>query len=368
MTKRVAITINTSWNIAHFRAGLIAGLKAAGYEVISAAPPDAYSDRLRGMVTEHTDLSMDNAGTSVVRDALLTLRYYRWLKRTRPDALLTYTIKPNIYATLAARMLGIPVIANVAGLGTAFIHPGWVTHLVMLLYRLALTHPRHVFFQNPEDRELFIARGLVGAEKTSLLAGSGVDLSRFKPVPKAEDGTISFILVARLLADKGIREYVEAARAVKATHPNSVFRLLGPRGVRNQTAIADEVLDGWIREGVIEYLGESDAVETILAEQDCVVLPSYREGMPRSLLEAAAMGKPMIATDVPGCRHVVHEGVNGLLCRVRDAEDLARTIREFIALPLAEREAMGRASRALAEREFDESRVVSAYLEQIKRV
>ena len=367
MSKTALISINTSWNIYHFRAGLMTVLRTAGYRIVSAAPKDAYTQRLAAKMDCHITLPMDNAGTSPLNDMLLFFRYYQLLRREKPSVLLTYTIKPNIYGALAARMLGIPVIANVSGLGTAFIREGWLTRIVCLLYRVAFRHVACVFFQNPEDRRLFIARRLVAAEQAHVLPGSGVDLAYFSPRPllRAADAPLTFVLIARLLWDKGIGEYVAAARIVKAAHPGTRFRLVGPRAVRNQTAITDAQIDAWVAEGVIDYLGEIEDVRDVMAAHDCVVLPSYREGMSRVLLEAAAMGKPIIATDVVGCHHVVDHEKNGLVCQVRNAANLAETMERFIAFTPEQRAQMGIESRAKAVREFDESQVFSAYLAQL---
>lgn len=362
---RLLISINSSWNIYHFRRPLIQALEAAGYDVLSAAPEDAYTDRLKTVVAQHYPLTMDNAGTSPLRDALLFLRYLRLLRRVRPRVLLTYTIKPNIYGSLAAGLLGIPVIANVSGLGTSFIRNTWLTKLVKPLYRMAFRSAACVFFQNPEDQALFIAQKLVPPDKTAVLAGSGIDIAQFAPETTTQDQPRSFVLIARLLFDKGIREYVEAARMVKQRYPDAVFRLVGPCGVQNQTAISDSTLRAWIEEGVIEYLGEVEDVRPVIAAHACVVLPSYREGLPRTLLEAAAMGKPLIATDVAGCRHIVTDGENGLLCAAQDAAALAAAIQHFIELPDSKRQAMGLASRARVERDFDQTRVFDSYLQKI---
>lgn len=366
----ILISINTSWNIVNFRSSLVRALQAQGYRVVSASPPDAYTERLRTLVDQHIDLPMDNAGTSLRRDFRLACNYLRMLRTVKPDALLTYTIKPNIYGTLAARVAGVPVIANVSGLGTAFIRTNWLTQMVKLLYRFALRHAVCVFFQNSEDRDLFVSMKLVRPEKTALLPGSGIDLKYFLPVGTPRDAAVpvSFVLIARLLWDKGIGEFVEAARMVKASHPHIIFRLVGPIGVANKTAVPASAIEDWVREGVIEYLGETDHVRDIMAQHDCVVLPSYREGMSRVLLEAAAMGKPLIATDVPGCRQVVEHGVNGLLCKPYDAADLAARMLEFIACNTEQRTAMGQQSRAKAEREFDEQQVIDAYLTQLAQL
>lgn len=361
----ILISINTSWNIYNFRAGLIDALKKQGYQIVTAAPNDNHTHKLEVIVDRHIDLPMQNAGTSPMQDILLFFRYLKVLREVRPVVFLTYTIKPNIYGTLAARLLGIPIINNVSGLGTAFIHNNWLTRIVKELYRFAFKSSECVFFQNAEDRNLFINLELVSATKTELLAGSGINLDYFKPVPKPLSENLSFVLIARLLWDKGIGEYVTAARIVKARYPQIIFRLVGPLGVENKTAIHEDTVDAWVQEGFIEYLGETDNIRDIIATHDCVVLPSCREGMSRVLLEAAAMGKPLIATNVAGCKDVVDDGINGFLCRVRDYEDLSNALLKFIALTDNARRDMGIASRKKAEQEFDERLVFEAYLNKI---
>ena len=367
MTKKtILISTNTSWNIVNFRTGLIRALQAEGYRVISAAPNDAYTPTLEKMVDQHIPLPMENAGISPWHDFILFLRYLRLLHTTKPAAILSYTIKPNIYGTLAARLFGIPIINNVSGLGTAFIRNNWLTTIVTLLYRFAFQSSASVFFQNPEDKDLFIKMRLVKPHQAALLAGSGINLDYFTPIVREPSNTLSFVLIARLLWDKGIGEYVEAARIVKAKHPHVIFRLVGPMGVKNNTVIPEKTIREWVAKGIIQYMGETDDVRTVLAAHDCVVLPSYREGMSRVLLEGAAMGKPLIATNVAGCKHVIDDGVNGLLCRVQDAHDLANILMQFIELSPEKRHAMGIASRKKAEKEFDEKLVFNAYLERIK--
>ena len=371
MTKRILISINTSWNIYNFRSSLIHVLKAEGYTIITAAPDDAYTSRLRAMLDHHIPLPMHSAGTSLFKDIALFLRYVRVLHKVKPAVVLTYTIKPNIYGAFAARLLGIPIINNVSGLGTAFIRNNWLTHIVKLLYRIAFRYSACVFFQNPEDYDLFIGMKLVSSAKAALLPGSGIDLDYFYPTKEEmrnPEVAVAFVLIARLLWDKGIGEFVEAARIVKAKYPQTIFHLVGPKGVQNKTAIPEDKINQWIAEGIVEYLGETDEVRQVIAAHDCVVLPSYREGMSRVLLEAAAMGKPLIATDVPGCRHVVDHGKNGLLCTVQNAQDLANTMVDFLRLSQEQRAQMGHESRAKAEREFDQRFVLDAYIKKIASI
>lgn len=363
---KIALASNTAWNLYNFRGGLIRRLLEERAAVTVVAPPDMFSEKLAGMGCEVIGLPMDNKGTHPVRD-LRTLRdFHRVYRQVRPEVVLHFTIKPVIYGSLAARMLGIPVANTITGLGTAFLREGWLMRVVESLYRVSQRWPQRVFFQNRDDHDLFVGRGLVPAEKAERLPGSGVDLERFAPAAYPGNPAPVFLLVARLLRDKGVVEFVEAARRVRAHHPRARFQLLGPLGVANRTAIPAEEVAGWVAEGVVEYLGETGDVRPALAAADCVVLPSYREGVPRTLLEAAALGRPLIATDVPGCREVVADGDNGYLCRAQDANDLADRMDRFIGLPVGARQALGEAGRAKVEREFDERMVIGRYLDVIR--
>lgn len=365
------LSANTSWNIVNFRAGLARELLSHGFKVAAATPCDAHTTKIEEIGFRHMPLVIDNKGTNPLRDVILFLRYLDLMRRDKPRVYLSWTIKPNIYGSLAAHILRIPVICNISGLGTTFLHDGWLTRFVKLLYRIALSRSEVVFFQNRQDFDLFIESRLIRPEQGRLLPGSGIDLDRFAPAaiaPREADGGPVFILVARLLWDKGIREYVEAARQVKIRIPQARFRLLGFLDVENRTAVPRQMVQNWEREGVIEYLGQTNDVRPYIADADCVVLPSYREGTPRSLLEAAAMARPLIATDVPGCRDVVDDGVNGWLCKAKDIGDLADKMLRFAETPDEERLKMGRQSRLKAERQFNERIVVDAYLTAIDQI
>ncbi|WP_232280338.1 glycosyltransferase family 4 protein [Sphingomonas sp. PAMC 26605] len=360
------MSINTSWNLVNFRSNLIARLQREGYAVVALSPDDGHRDALIALGVRHIPVKIDSKGLSPLRDIVLALRYWRVLRSLRPVAFLGWTIKPNIYGSLAAHALGIPVINNISGLGTAFIRIGLLTRLVRSLYRLALARSSTVFFQNRHDRDQFVEERLVAAQRAALLPGSGIDLARFVPAPLPASPLV-FLMVARLLRDKGVLEFAAAARIVRADRSDAVFRLLGPLDVANRTAIDRREVEGWQRDGVLDYLGEATDVRPHLAAASVVVLPSYREGMPRSLLEAAAMARPLIATDVPGCTEIARAGENAMLCPVRDARALADAMRAMIALSPAARAAMGARSRAIAEAEFDVALVEQRYLDAIAR-
>lgn len=363
----ILIAANTAWYLHNFRSRLIAALLQAGHRVTALAPEDKYAPRLTALGARYLPLTFHNTGTGPGEAATL-VRLGHLLGAERPDLVLTYTPKINIYLSLVARPLRIPVLANISGMGRGFISGGVLKFIMLCLYRVALRHPRIVFFQNCDDRAEFLDLGLVAPRQAILLPGSGVDLQRFLPVTRPARDKTAFLMVARLLTDKGVREYVEAARLVKKSHPLTKFRLLGPLEPPGPSAIGADELESWRADGVIEYLGSTDDVTPFYHAADCLVLPSYREGTPRTLLEGAATALPLITTDAVGCRNAVEHGVNGFLCRLRDAEDLAACMRQFLGLAPAQREMLGTAGRRKMEREFDEEFVIAQYLEAIGRV
>lgn len=370
MNRKVVIAINTAWNLVNFRAGLIRALVASGYEVVAVAPPDEYAGRLDALGCRYSPLPMDNKGTHPGRDLLLLWRFFCLLRNERPAVFLGYTVKPNVYGSLAAHALNIPVINNIAGLGVVFAKDNWLARLVRGLYRLALARSARVFFQNPDDLEQLVTSRVVRREVAGRVPGSGVNLERFEITALPCVGEeVRFLLVARMLWDKGVGEYVEAARIVKRRFANADFCLLGFLDVQNPTAISREQMSIWTAEGFVRYLGVSDDVRKEIAEADCVVLPSfYREGIPRSLLEAAAMGRPIITTDAVGCKEVVEDGVTGFLCQRQNAESLAEAMLKIIELSPATRQEMGRRGRLKVEGEFDEKTVIGRYLETVSAI
>lgn len=367
MAGPIVLSINTSWNIVNFRSGLVRRLLAEGHRVVAVSPADAHVPALMAMGVEHVPIAIDSKGLSPMRDLRLLRDYHRILRDLRPAAYLGWTIKPNVYGSLAAHALRIPVVNNISGLGTAFIKVGPLTHLVRLLYRAALARSATVFFQNAHDRDLFVAQRLVRAERTMLLPGSGIDLAHFAPVEGGGGDPFVFLMIARLLRDKGVVEFADAARMVRQGRLGVVFRLLGSIDAQNRTALPRATVEQWQRDGVVDYLGEAGDVRPFIAGADCVVLPSYREGMPRSLLEAAAMAKPLIATDVPGCTEIARAGENALLCAPRDARSLADAMIAMLDLSYGRRRAMGDRSRRIAEDEFDTAVVEARYIEAIAR-
>ena len=379
---KIVISINTAWNVVNFRSNLIRAMIFSGHEVFALCPSDEHVPALRALGCAFIPLPVDNQGLNPFNDIALFFRYIKVFLMLSPDVYLGYTIKPNVYGSLAAKFLGIPYINNVAGLGTAFINESWVTKLVQFLYRFSLTSSSCVFFQNSDDRDLFIQRRIVssnysvGSPLLQLLPGSGVDLKyfqpRFKSAPltrqSSKEQNFMFLFIGRVLRDKGVVEFVDAARIVRSTNPRVRFCILGFIEAKNRTVIKRKEVDAWVLEGVIDVLGEANDVRESIAQSDCVVLPSYREGTPRSLLEAAAMAKPVIATDVAGCREVVDDEINGFLCEPYSPVDLADKMNKMIDLSPDKRELMGILGRLKIERELDEQIVIEKYLEVIDRI
>lgn len=366
--RRVVLAANSSWNVVNFRAGLIGALRQAGYEPVVIAPEEpGTASRMGALEVEQFAVSLDRGGVNPFADLRLLLTYRKLLDELRPAAFLGFTIKPNIYGSVAARSLKIPAIPNVSGLGTAFIRGGPLQLIVARLYRFAFRGLHTVFFQNPDDRALFVDRRIVRADQAKLIPGSGIDLDRYQPAP-IPDGPFTFLFIGRLLGDKGVREYVAAAKLLRHQLPEVRFQLLGPLDDQNRTAIAKTELDEWVADGAIEYLGPAEDVRPAIARASAVVLPSYREGMPRSLLEAAAMARPMIATDVPGCRHLVEEGVTGILCAAKSGASLAEAMVKMVRATPAERQTMGDSARKRVQTEFGESLVIRAYLDALEQL
>jgi glycosyltransferase involved in cell wall biosynthesis len=360
----VALAANDGWNVLNYRAGLIRALQDSGYRITVLAPPGPHEAAIRELKVDFRPVPMAPRGKSVTGDLRTLVAYAAQLRVARPAALLGFTAKPNIYGSLAARALGIPVINNISGLGAVFAGEGLLNRLVSRLYQVALSRSAKVFFQNRDDRSLFEARGIVRGQQAGLLPGSGVDLERFAPRARRGRAPFTFLFAARLLWDKGVAEYVEAARRLAG--PRVRFQILGIIEPESAAAVPGSRLREWDEAGVIDYLGSASDVRDAFAEADCLVLPSYyREGTPRVLLEASAMAIPVITTDAPGCREAVDDGATGLLCAPRSVESLASAMRRMMGMSASERGAMGAAARTKMEREYREQIVHQAYLQAL---
>lgn len=362
---KIAIVLNTSWNIYNFRMNFIRALLAEGHEVHTIAPTDEFTKYLTEAGCIHHKLRMDSRGANPIKDSALILELFLIYRAVKPDIILHYTIKPNVYGTIAAALLRIPVVNNVCGLGTVFLKDNLVSTIAVLLYKISFRFAAKVFFQNPDDLDLFLKKRLVAPGQADLLPGSGIDLQKFTPTAFKRNPKFTFLLISRLITDKGILEYIEAVRKLKHEGLDARFQILGAMDPQHKRGIKMEVVDEWIRTGTVEYMGTTTDVRQFIHQADCIVLPSYREGTPRTLLEAASSSKPIIATDVPGCNHVVTDNYNGLLCKLRDAEDLAEKMKLMATLNDEKLMLFGKNGRAKVEAEYDESFVIRKYLKTL---
>jgi glycosyltransferase involved in cell wall biosynthesis len=359
---RLLVAANSTWNLDNFRAGLIRELLRAGHEVTTLSP-DSTGIRIDELDLPHTTWRMERSGIDPRTDIASLLSMFRIIRQAKPDVFLGFTVKPNIYGSIACRILSVAAIPNVSGLGTTFLSGSAFRRAILFIYRFAFARTKVVFFHNPDDAALFLEEGVVRAGQARVVPGSGVNTAKFSPTELPPEP--KFLMIARLLADKGVREYVAAARELKQKIPGAQFSLLGQIDHHNRSGIAEAELRQWVGERVIKYLGATSDVRPFIRESAVVVLPSYREGLPRTLLEAAAMGRPLIGTDVPGCRQVVRDGVTGYLCKARSADSLAAAMERFAHAPYAQRVAMAANARAMVEDEFDERLVFDAYLRAI---
>ncbi|OPH51551.1 glycosyltransferase family 4 protein [Vibrio campbellii] len=365
--KTIAVTANTSWYLYNFRKNTLKELLKKGYHVVAIAPEDDYSLKLKGLGCTFCHVNIDQGGKNPFNDISSFFGFLKLYYTLRPDVILNFTPKNNIYSTMAGFLFDSKSINNIAGLGMVFIDEKFTSKLARFLYKLSQPRAYKIFFQNEDDRMLFSKYKLAPLGITDRLPGSGADLQRFKVTPRIDDGKVVFLLIARMLYDKGVGHYVDAARVLKNKYGNNVeFRLLGFLDVNNPSAVKKDEMRSWVEEGIVTYLGTSDTVEHEIAEADCMVLPSfYREGVPKSLLEACAMGKPVITTDNVGCRETVDDGVNGFLCEPKSTDSLVEKLEKMIALSYSKRLQMGLKSREKAEREFDENIVIKKYLSAV---
>lgn len=361
---RIVLVANTTWNIFNFRLNVIQKLVDEGHQVFVLAPVDEYIEYKEKFPTvTHIGLkNLDRDSTNPVKDFLLLAELYRKYKKIKPSLVIHYTHKPNIFGSLAARYARIPTMNVVTGLGYAFIHKGWINFLIKLMYRMAGRKTELTVFENQDDLSLFIQEGLVSQSRAISIKGCGVDATYFVPQPNGQvHENLTFTFIGRLLKDKGVREFAEAAEAIKKNYPSTHFVMLGDFDEENPSTIDRDQLLQWLNEETVDYRGFVRDVRPYLAKSDCIILPSYREGLPRIILEGMAMGKAIITTDTAGCRETVKNGLNGFLVQPRNTTSLIEGIEKFISLSHESRKDMGQQGRQLVEQLFD-SRIIADQL------
>lgn len=365
--KKIVLVCNTSWGMMMFRLGLMKRLVSLGYDVTVIAPKDDHSEKIKALGCHYIDVEMDNKGSSILKDIRLYYTLKKHYQEIKPDLIFHYTIKPNVYGTWAARESKCHSVAVITGLGYTFLNHNMTASIAKFLYKYTLKHADKVWFINYEDRKKFIKEKLLKRDLVEVIPGEGVNMEYFAPREKTRlDEKIVFTLIARILWDKGVGEYVKAAKMIGEKYDNVEFQLVGFLDAKNPSAISKEQVDAWEKNGWIRYMGSTDDVRLFIQEADCIVLPSYREGISKILMESASMAKPIITTNVPGCRDIIENSVSGYLCKLKDSSDLAHKIDKFLQLTTEERLKMGRAGRVFVKEHFDEEIILSRYLETIR--
>lgn len=369
--RTIAIVANTSWNLVHFRSSLAGQFREKGWRVLAIAPSGAYSERLKtDPFSRYYPWRRLRPHSRNLLQEWLAARELQYLYSTlKPDLALHFTVKPNLYGSWAAAKLGIPSISVVTGLGYPFLHPEGGNRFVPGLYRNAFRKSPAVVFQNEDDRSLFFERKLVAPGKTHLIPGSGVDTQYFKPGTDAPSPDFfTFLYAGRLLKDKGILEFLEAGRRLSALQPRARFWIAGEMEPGNPAALSPEQLVPYFSHPAFKYWGFREDIRELMAQADVFALPSHREGMPRAVLEAMSMAKPIIAANTPGCRETVRSGENGWLTAPRDAKSLFDAMEQAMRQSPGALTAMGEKSRAMAIAQFDIRSINRQFLELAERI
>jgi len=366
--KKIAITSNTAWYIYNFRGKTISKLIECGYEVLVITPFDDSVKKLVNLGVKYTPVYIDKSSKNPFKDIATFLNFIWIYYKEKPDLILNFTAKNNIYSTISGRLFNIGSINNIAGLGKSFVSEGLVSKIMRILYYCSQNVASHVFFQNGDDQKLFLDNEIIKHKNYSLLPGSGVDLERFSYIEQTPKNKTVFLMIARLIYEKGVSYYSGAAQILREKYRDGVeFQLVGFFDSSDSKVITPEYISELHRSNVINFLGETSEVEKVIKSSDCVVLPSfYREGVPRVLLEAAAIGRPLITTGAIGCREVIEDGKNGFICEARSVDSLVEQMEKLICLSDQERVTMGKEGRRKMVNEFDEEFVIDKYLEVIR--
>ncbi|MEM8939756.1 MAG: glycosyltransferase family 4 protein [Bacteroidota bacterium] len=364
---KIAFIANTSWNIYNFRKGLVHHFLTKGCDIIVLTPRDEYTHSIIGWGVKWIETPLDGTGINPFKDFKYLTNLKKTFKEEKPDVAFSYTIKCNIYACFASKRTLVPIICNVSGLGTVFMVEDLVGKLAINLYRIAFKNARFVFFQNRDDKDLFLSKVRFPEEKIGLLPGSGINLNEYKYSAPEFKKTTKFLMISRLIIEKGVKEFAEAALNF-ANNDEVSFTLVGRFDESHSRSIDKAEFHRWVQSDWIHYLPHSDKIKELIKEHEVVVLPSHREGTPRTLLEGAAMGRALLASDVPGCKEIVEEGVNGFLFEAKNVEHLTKKVKRYLSLSLDERKKLSENSRRLAEMKFDENLVAKAYEETVRQI
>ena len=362
MKQSVLVLGNSDSGLYDFRKEVLMALMQEGYEVHVSVPDTGYLEKIKKLGCICHETVMERRGMNPLKDGKLLLFYRKLLKTIHPAAVLTYTIKPNIYGGVACRLAKVPYLVNITGLGTTLEHDGPLQKLIVLLYRTGMSGAGCVFFQNEQNLAFMRQKGcLKKRTKTRVISGSGVNLEEHPPMPYPKEDTVRFVSVMRIMKDKGIEELLEAARRIHEKHPETVFELLGAYEEETR-ARYEPMIEDLQSKGIVRYYGYRDDMPEFYRHCQAVIHPSYHEGMSNVLLEGAAMGRALITSDIPGCREVVDDGISGYLCPKQDTDALICAVRAFAEKSFEERKQMGYSGRKLVEEKFDKRIAVAQTL------
>lgn len=359
----ILLTSNTAKSMYNFRAPLIKFLLNQGYKVTVLAQRDDYAQPLMQLGCQYIDLPIDPNGMNPLWDLRLCMFYQRIFSKLRPDCVISYTIKSVIYSSVAAGFGKTPFVSVITGLGSVFMQENLLTKFVRVLYKLSQKKAHRVVFLNSSDQDEFLDHNIIEHSQAYVLPGEGVDTEHFYCSPLPSPSPVTFLYCGRLLIDKGLRDFYHAAMAVKAVyHEGARFQVLGPIEEPQHSVICQQELSSWTKHGVIEYLGSTNDVRPFIQQAHCVVLPTrYREGLPRCLLEAASMGRIMIASSMPGCADLVRDGQNGYLCKPADVQDLIDKMMQVMQLSGLDMQQMAQNGRKDVEEKFSMRHVIACY-------
>ncbi len=356
---KILCTANQSWSMYNFRADIIQEFLNSGNEVIIVAPADGSSKKFEEMGCQCIDLRIDPKGLNPFKDIRLLLDLYRIYRQTRPDIVFQYTIKPVIYGSIITRLLRIPTANMITGLGKAFLKENWLKKCVLLMYKISQKKVNKIIFLNKDNEDCFYKNGITSGHQAITIPGEGINLTHFTVEPYPHNtNEIIFLLIARLLPEKGIREFIEAATIIKEKCPHVKFQLLG----ETSEEISIEILRQWDKNNCVEYLGFKNDVRAYIKQAHCIVLPTYYgEGVPRSLLEACAMGRPIITTHISGCKELVQDEINGYLCTPRSLSSLVEKIEKMSQKTYKQREKMANNAYNIVSKTYTIQRTIESY-------
>ena len=367
--KKILIIANSLWNIYNFRYELVKELIKNKYQIYIIAPKSDEAHFFKKIGCNYYDIKIDRKGKNIINDVIYFFKLYKFISTIKPNLILSFTIKPNIYSSIASFFTRTPNIITITGLGSSLINENFSKRIIHFLYKFAINCSNMVFFQNSHDRKYFIKNICNKKFESKKISGSGINLNKFKYDKKFQhrkSSVIKILMISRILKDKGVYEYLYAAKKISINFKNIRFYYLGSFDYDNPSFISKSEFKKIISQSGVEFLGYKENVKNYITKADIVVLPSYREGLPRSLLEAQAIGRPIITTNAPGCIDLIVNQSNGYSCKLKNKEDLFKKIELMINIKHKERVKMGQIGRKIVENQYDQVKVIKTYLGEIK--